>query len=312
MKYMKEIGCSQVVFALQENHIQWLNGALRFGPKIAIDNGMFPRMLLWGYANTSGGGRSSRVMLENPDMWRCDIHGKPYGGGYPNPMACYNNPKVTAFFKDYVEQCRHFGFKSIVIDEPTAQTCFCSHCRDKYYDMFNNDLSGDEGSEEYRKFQYNTVVEFVINSCRAAKSIDKEIQTGLCLMPSDRDKFDEISGIDGLDVFGTDPYWLRLINNLSFDDAIAVTKYSKELADKNGKLFELYLGCFGIDAGLEDKIYSGSKILVETGKPDFVTAWSFRGGIGLGDLSAEECDNPQLAWDSIVKLYEEIAGDSVE
>ncbi len=307
MKYMKGIGCDQVLFALQENHIQWLNGSVRFGPQIAKDYGMFVRAVLWGYANTSGGGRSSRVMLENPDMWRCDVDGKPYMGGYPNPRACHNNPKTVSFFGDYIEQCREYGFESIMIDEPTVQDCFCGHCREKFYDAYKMDIEKSRQSDEYKRFQYDTVLEFVIKSCKAVKAADASLQCGLCLMPSDRDKFDDMVKIDELDVFGTDPYWLRPINKLTFEDAIWVSKRARKLADDNNKLFELYLGCFGISSGLEEKIYSGSKILIEEGCPDMVTAWSFRGGIGLADLSSEECDNPQLAWDSIEKLYMELA-----
>ncbi len=190
MRYMKGIGCNQVLFALQENHIQWLNSSVRFGPQIAKDYGMFVRAVLWGYANTSGGGRSSRVMLENPDMWRFDVDGKPFMGGYLNPRACHNNPKTISFFADYIEQCGDYGFESIMIDEPTVQDCFCGHCRKKFYDSYKMDM-----------------------------------------------------------------------------------------------------------------------ILIEEGCPDMVTAWSFRGGIGLADLSSEECDNPQLAWDSIERLYMELAAE---
>ncbi|MFI4913082.1 MAG: hypothetical protein ACIAQZ_15595 [Sedimentisphaeraceae bacterium JB056] len=309
MKYMKQIGCDQVLFALQENHFQWLNGSVRFGPQIAKDHGLFTRAVMWGYANTSGGGRSSRVMLENPDMWRCNTDGRPFLGGYPNPKACHNNPKTISFFGDYVCQCREFGFDSIMIDEPTVQDCFCEHCRELFYDRFKMDLEKSRESSEYKQFQYETTIEFVKKSCREVKKADIDLQSGLCLMPSDRDKFDDMAVISDLDVFGTDPYWLRPINKLTFEDAVNVTKYARRLSDENGKLFELYLGCFGIDAGLEEKIYSGSKILIEEGAPDLVTAWSFRGGIGLGDLSSEECDNPQLAWDSIERLYCEIAAE---
>ena len=307
MKYMKEIGCNQVLFALQENHFQWLNGAVRFGPKIAKDYGMFTRAVMWGYANTSGGGRSSRVMLENPDMWRFDENGVPITGGYPNPKACHNNPKTIAFFGDYMKQCSDYGFESIMIDEPTVQDCFCKHCTEKFYDAYKMDLVKSRQSDEYKEFQYDTVIEFVKKSCKAVKDADSSLQTGLCLMPSDRDKFDDTAKIEQLDVFGTDPYWLRPINKLTFEDAVAVSKRARKLADENNKLFELYLGCFGISAGLESKIYSGCKVLIEESNPDMATAWSFRGGIGLGDLSSEECDNPQLAWSYMERLFKELS-----
>ncbi|MFI4910063.1 MAG: hypothetical protein ACIAQZ_00200 [Sedimentisphaeraceae bacterium JB056] len=307
IKYMASLGCGQVLFALQENHFQWLDGSIRFGAKIAKDYGLIPRACIWGFANTSGGGRSSRVMLENPDMWRCDEEGVAYGGGYPYPMACYNNPKMVAKFGEYVEICAENGFESIMIDEPTNQVCFCKHCREKFTEMFDQPLDKMQDSAQYKVFEFSTVTDFVYRSVNVCKVVSKDIETSICMMPVDKDKFEKIASIPKLDVFGTDPYWLRPINKLSFEDAVNITKYGKKIAEKNNKKYELYLGCFGIDSGLEEKIYSGGKILVDSGSPDYVTAWSFRGGIGLSNLSSEECENPELAWDSIVKLYREVS-----
>lgn len=306
MKYIKKIGCTDILFAVQENHFQWLNGAVRFGPKIAKDNGLFPRAVIWGYANTSGGGKSSRVMLENPDMWRCDENGVPYGGGFPYPKMCYNNPKSILMYSEYLQQCRDSGFEGIMIDEPREQECFCEYCKNKFEHEYGGNLVESKGNDHYKHFQYETVFDFVKKSCITAKSIDKNFKTSLCLMPVNRNLFAEMVNIAELNIFSTDPYWLRPINKLTLEKAIEVSLYAKKLARENNKEFELYLGCFGISAGLEEKIYSEGKVLVNKVQPDMLTTWSFKGGIGLGDLSSEECDNPLLAWDNVKKLYKEI------
>lgn len=308
MKYLKSIGCTDVLFALQENHFQWLDGSVRFGPKIAEDNGLCPSVVIWGYANTSGGGRSSKIMLENPDMWRCDEKGIPFGGGYPNPMMCYNNPKAISKYAEYIEQCWYNGFKGVLIDEPAPQNCFCNNCKNKFSSIFQQDIVNSIGGNNYKIFQHQTVVDFVKNSCVAAKTISDDLKTLLCLMPQNRNLFEEMVSIPNLDIFSTDPYWLRPINQLSFTDAIDISLYGKDIAYKNRKSFTLFLGCFGISSGLEEKIYSEGKILVDRVQPNLLITWSFRGGIGLGKLSSEECDNPHLAWDSVVKLYKELSG----
>ena len=48
IKHAKEIGCSGVLFALQENHIKTLTGALRFGAKIAKNNDLQPYFFIYG------------------------------------------------------------------------------------------------------------------------------------------------------------------------------------------------------------------------------------------------------------------------
>ena len=69
MKYLKEIGTTEVLFALQENAFNALNGSVRHGAKIAKENGLRPYVVVWGYANTFGGGLMSKVMLQDLEMW---------------------------------------------------------------------------------------------------------------------------------------------------------------------------------------------------------------------------------------------------
>lgn len=304
---MREIGCTDVLFALQENHFQWLNGAVRYGSQIAKDEGLRPSMVLWGYANTSGGGRSSRVMLENPDMWRCGPDGNPVTDGAA-PHACYNNPKALEFFKNYIRIASEHGFEGVLIDEPVRQHCFCHHCTEKFRHLFGGSLAAKKNTPEYRAFQDETVLYFARSSCEVIKAVNPALETQLCLMPTEREYMPSVSQFEALDVLAVDPYWIREINNLSFEDAIEVTLYAKGLAAEAEKKFELYLGCFGIPAGREEEIYTGGKILVDESAPYRATTWSFRGGLGLcNHPNEEECERPEVAWQSIVRLYEELS-----
>lgn len=298
IKYLKEIGCTDVLCALQENHFVWLQGAVKYPVKIARENGLNPRALVWGFANTSGGGRNSAVMLKNPDIWRCSENGMPYlKDNEFGPQACYNNPKTLLLYAEYVQQLCDYGYTEIMIDEPSPQRCFCKYCIDKFSQQYHRSLITDFGSDEYKEFQQHTVVEFAAQSCAEIKRIRPECRTAIAVMPVDRPLFEPIASISQLDVFGVDPYWLRPINELSFNDAVNVSKEARLIAKTNNKKFELYLGCFGIAGGMgvEEKIYSEGKILVQNASPDILTTWSFWGGLGL-KKEPEECDNPELAW----------------
>jgi hypothetical protein len=308
MKYLKGIGCTDVLCALQENHFVWLSGAVKYSAQIAKENGLNPRAVLWGYANTSGGGRSSAVMLKNPDIWRCDANGDSYlNDNEFGPQACYNNPRTAILYREYVEQIWDNGFTEVMIDEPSPQKCFCKYCKEKFAQRYKNDLVNSIHSEAYKEFQQRTVIDFAIVSSRTVKSVSEKCKVSIAIMPVDRPLFESMAAIPEIDVFAIDPYWLRPVNELSFDDAVKVSLDAHIIARNNHKKFELYLGCFGIAGGqgLEEKIYSEGKILVQKSLPDVLTTWSFRGGLGLRK-KPEECDNPKLAWDNVVKLYREL------
>ncbi|HBG27110.1 MAG: hypothetical protein A2Y10_18760 [Planctomycetes bacterium GWF2_41_51] len=302
---IKSIGCTDVLFALQENHFQWLNGSIRFGPKIASQIGLRSSAVIWGFANTSGGGRSSRVMLENPEMWRVDENSKAYGGGYPNPMACYNNPLTVVKYGEYIKLCSDNGIAGILIDEPAVQECFCENCKNKFARLYGGDLVKSKKNVDYLSFQAQTTIDFVSNSAAIIKNINKNIEVSVCVMPPDIENFKEIAKLNNIDSFSTDPYWLMPNSELNIKKAIDVSIYCKKLAIKHNKVFSLYLGCFGIASGLEGKIYTEGKVLINSTMPDILTTWSYRGGIGLSSLSSEECDDPDVAWQNVVKLYKD-------
>jgi hypothetical protein len=307
IKYLKSVGCTDVLCALQENHFHWLPGAVRYSAQIAGDNGLLPRAVVWGFANTSGGGRCSVVMLRYPEIWRCDEHGRPYLSDTEyGPQACYNNPKTVELYSDYVSQLCQAGFAEIMIDEPSPQKCFCGLCREKFHDLYHCDLVQAAGTGNFKDFQQRCVIDFAVKSSKAIKNVNSKLRVSIAIMPIDRPLFEPVAAIRDIDVFGIDPYWLRPVNELTLESAIEVSKDARDIARKNKKRFELYLGCFGIAGGLEEKIYSEGKMLVECAEPDILTTWSYRGGLGLR-REPEECEHPELAWAGVVRLYRELS-----
>jgi hypothetical protein len=216
-------------------------------------------------------------------------------------MVCCNHPKAISCYAEYIRQCSDNGIEGILIDEPAPQDCFCEFCQSKFRHNFEQELLKCEDLHLYAAFQEKTVIDFVELSVDTVKQINKEVETSVCIMPQNKSLFDRIASIQNLDVFSTDPYWLRPVNGLTLQSAIKVGLSAKDFARKYNKSFLLFLGCFGIASGLEEYIYSEGCELIESVSPDSLAVWSYRGGIGLSDLSAEECDNPDLAWSYAVK-----------
>ena len=292
MRHLADIGCTEVLFAIQENHLDTLTGALTYGPAIARDHGLRPYVVTWGYANTFGGGRMSRVMLEHPELWRVARDGSVA------PLACLNNPLLGEHFGRITVRCREAGFAGLFIDEPTRQECFCAHCRA----AFGGDLR-HANPEDVDDFQRATVRAYIADICRRVKAVDPALTTITCLMPIDRDTWPAVAEVDGLDVLGTDPYWLLPFFRMTLGDAVADTQAIKALCDGHGKQSQVWLQGWRIPAGREEEVYAGGRRLAEVGCDSFYT-WSYRGGLGTNEAS----DDPAQVWAAVERLYRELSG----
>jgi len=293
MHRLAEIGCTEVLFALQENHFYTLTGALRFGARIAGAQGLRPYAVIWGFANTFGGGRISKAMLEDPELW-CRAE-----GGSLFAQACLNNPKLTDRFIELATLCRDHGYEGIFIDEPTKQECFCPHCQEAFA---GGNLAASRGTPEYTAFRTKAVRDYTATVCRRTKELDPHLMTIACVMPRDRDTWADVAAIPELDVFGTDPYWLLSDGQMSLEQAVADATEVKRICAEQGKASQIWLNCWGIPKGCEEEIYTGGLALARVGCDSLYT-WSYKGGLGTN----EECEDPRRAWDSIVRLYRELA-----
>lgn len=300
--HLRDIGCSEVLFALQENHIVTLDGAVRFGARIARDKGLRAYAVVWGYANTFGGGRMSNLLLDDPDTWRVAEDGAPVA------RACLNHPRVVGRFVEIAALCRDHGFEGVFVDEPTVQECFCGRCRDRFAEGYGGDLAGSRGSAAYRAFQQDTVVRYVRAVCAGTKGIDEALRTIACVIPTPPhdELFEPLAAIEEIDVLGTDPYWLlgdRLGFEMTIEDACDHARRVRAVCEETGKASQVWLNCWQIPAGREEEIYTGGRRLAGVGCDSLYT-WSYRGGLG----TYEECDDPATAWAGVVRLYRELAG----
>lgn len=296
MRELTAIGCTEVLVALQENHVDTLTGALRWSASIARDAGIRPFAVAWGFANTFGGGRMSHRMLTDTSLWRVGRDHKPM------PLACLNNPAVVDRFIEIAAVCLDHGYQGIFVDEPTIQDCFCTFCERRWSEQHDTPLRIAD-AQAYARFQRETVAQYTRTVCARVKQVSRDLTTITCLMPSDRDSFDSVAAIPDLDVFGTDPYWLLEGFNMTIDDAEACAVLTRQICEANLKASQIWLNAWKIPAGAEPDIYSGGKRLAAAGC-DALYTWSFRGGLG----TYEESDNPLLAWENVVKLYRELSG----
>jgi hypothetical protein len=295
---LASIGCDDVLFAIQENHLDTLQGAVKFGPAIAKKCGLRPQAVIWGFLNTFGGGRMSGIMLKDTSIWRVDREGKAV------PMACLSNPAVMQHLSRAVDTLRDAGFECFFIDEPTPQQCYCTHCRQTFSNWFGGDLLAAD-QELYQQFQRRLVVDYVDRGCKTVKAIDPKLETICCLMPCDKDCAEAAAQVAALDMLGTDPYWLLPFMKLTLQDALDDTKSLHALCRGHGKRSQVWLNCWGIPEGVEEDIYRGGLQLAAVGCDSMFT-WSYRGGLG----TSEQCARADVAWQQLTRLYRELSGRS--
>ena len=293
---LAEIGCTDVLFAIQENHFDTLHGPLTFGPELARRAGLRPQAVIWGLLNTFGGGRMSTIMLRDTSLWRVGR------GGAPEPMACLNNPGVIDHLEKLIVRLRDAGFETFFIDEPTPQDCLCAYCQQAFRRQFGEELSPTEGDDRYRAFQRQTVIDYIRRGCACVKRVDPKLQTTCCLMSHDRACWREAARVRELDMLAADPYWLIPFLKLSFAQAMDDAKLLKQICGEEGKRSQLWLNCWGIPANVEQEIYRGGRELAAIGFDSLFT-WSYRGGLGTN----EQCARPDVAWEQVRRLYRELA-----
>ncbi len=297
MKEMNRIGCNQVLYAMSENNIFILEGAWKYGPDLAKAHGLKPMAAVWGYANTFGGGRISRLMLDDTEMWARDRRGNLV------PLACYNNPKIIARFLEIADRLYQAGFESIFIDEPTTQPCWCKHCQTKYRELYHAELGSDASRPEMQQFLRQNCIDYVAALCKGVKRMHRDMETMACLMPHDEAMWQQIVEIGELDNFGTDTYWFLKEANLTIDQSVEICTRCRSLATQHDKSSHIWLQGWFIPAGKEQELYEGGLRLAATGHDSFYT-WSFMGALGTNEQSA----NPLLVWQSVSKLYRELSG----
>jgi hypothetical protein len=296
MHHLAEIGCTEVLFALQENHLHILTGALRFGAHIARAHALRPYAVIWGFANTFGGGRMSKAMLDDPELWCHTPDGVPYA------EACLNNPHLVDRFVELAALCRDHGYEGMFVDEPTKQECFCPHCQEAFAAHGGGALAPSRGSAEYVTFRAQAVRDYTAGVCRRVKELAPHLGTITCVMPRDRDTWADVVAIAELDVFGTDPYWLLSGGRMTLEQAVAHAADAQQISVQHGKRSQVWLNCWGIPQGREEEIRTGGRALAEVGCDSLYT-WSYRGGMGTN----EECDDADRAWASVVQLYRELS-----
>ena len=295
IREMRELGFTDVMVAMQENDFVHFTGKLNFTPKIAADHGLMPIAIFWGALNLFGGGKSSQFRLENPDCFQVARDGSH------RPNGCYVNPKCVGRIEQMIDRAVEAGYAGYFVDEPTPlRQCFCPSCRAKFDELEGGDLaSADEAKAE--EFRRRCVVDYVRKISDYCAENHPKLETSCCIMPVDKDVWEETAKVDNLANLGTDIYWVN--NDRDLEEMRALVREFDELCRAHNKIHHEWLQCWKAQKGREGRILDQGRVLLEE-NPDAMYIWAWKGQIG----TTESCDDPEAAWDAVVRLMGEVKG----
>ena len=291
---IRAMGCDEVLVALQENDFRHFPGKVALAPTVGHDLGLRVLANFWCFASAFGGGRMSILLTEEPDTWLLGADGARRG------LGCMNHPALLARAREMVDVCIVAGYDGFFWDEPTAQDCYCPHCRVAYAEQVGGELLAAP-AEKVAAFRQWSIGNYVRVMSDYVKGRRADLETATCVMPIDRAAWELTAAIPSLDTFGSDPYWQVMDGTLPW--TAEVTRDVVSLSRKHGKRCLMWLQGWAMPAGREVEILQAARLIAGE-RPDALYTWSYRGGLG----SDEQCEDPQAAWAQVVAAYRELSG----
>lgn len=284
-------GFDSVVLTCQENDFIHFPGKITETPKIAHDLGVRVLINLWGYACAFGGGRISRLLSDEPEVMATNRDGSLYTVTWPGlrmHVGCTNQPRLYERARELAAAAISAGADGFFWDEPTKIDCYCDACRRVFGERRNADLLTATDAER-AAFRRWSVSHWVDEMSGWVKKQKVSLETSTCVMPSDRDAWEEVARVENLDSLGTDTYWLLEKKPIEWMSEPCRSLVSTARA--HGKIPHLWLQCWRVPAGREEELVEASRELAAAG-PERIYVWAYDGQAG----TEEACDDPGKAW----------------
>ncbi len=302
--------CNFIVHTFSENDQSFYKGTLTEMIRLSKERGLTVYLDPWGAGRVFGGEAGSDFALKNREA--CQV----FSTGESAPAACLNNPLFRDFMATWIVNAREVGADFVFWDEPhffidwerkgraeERWTCWCRHCRDKYDKIFGGNFPAGIDREMMR-FREDSVIDFLAFLTDYAHG--KGLKNALCLLPLKAQWYglSDWSGaasLAGLDVIGTDPYWLWFDREVA-DFVGPLAEEVVSLAGKFGKEAQIWIQNFKVPEGREWEIGKAVEVSYRKGVRNFA-AWSY---LGTAYMSYIKSDNPGLVWEILGNTYRKL------
>jgi hypothetical protein len=290
---MVDSGCSYVIHCYSEFDVRYSPDSMRRLVADTRAHGLGVWLDPWGVGEVFGGEPFSRFGAVHPEARQVGSN------GLANTHACLNQPAFRAWVHDWVDAAAVAGAETIFWDEPTWEirgdvwSCRCERCQALFRERTGAAMPV-EFVPEVKLFLEDSMADLLSDACTYARA--KGLDNALCIMPPEASNpgftdWDRAASIEGLDNFGTDPYWY----SFGGDPAEFVGRHTRatiEVADRHGLDHHVWVQAFEVPSGREAEIGVAIDAAADAGARN-IAAWSYD---GCAAMSSCECNRPEEAW----------------
>ena len=312
---IKAAGCNSITLTVSETDWKIFARSRKMAIEMAHERDLKTYIDIHGFGIFPSAQRGSEYLVRHPDKRQI------YSNGRVGFFACPNDPEYLAWLKlTTFEMIEYLEADGTIWDEPSLQSlgdypevwaCRCKHCRARFYDEYHAEMP-TRLSDNVLKFRQDSLIRFMSEMFKNSKAAGSQLDA-LCLMPVDRSlsrgtferakhgviDWEPFAQIPGLDVFGTNPYWIH--NNtweIFLDNSTEVIR----LAKKYGLKSQIWVQLAWVPEGREPDIVKSVEKAAELGA-DMIAGWSYKGEPGSEKFMAE---NPDLAWQSLSAAFRQL------
>ncbi|HHT9141248.1 MAG TPA: hypothetical protein ACFYEA_07355 [Candidatus Tripitaka californicus] len=316
MEAMAEAGCNSVVHTLSEEDMTYYPATMAEVVRVSKEVGLEVFLDPWGVGRVFGGETFSEFVSKNPHCRQTiTINGSSVSLG----KACLNSHIFKDFMRGWIKLAAGIGADGIFWDEPhlyygelmplfgkpeVVWACTCQTCQRLFLEEYRHEMPADFFNEEVKKFRQDTILRFIGSLCKAASG--KGLKNALCIFPTLDPRYgvyewEEAVRLEGLDVFGTDPYWLCF--NKKMEDFVRdVSRTMVALCAEHGREPQIWIQGFRVPAGREEEVAQAIKIAYGEGVRN-IAVWSFQGSDCMSYLRSER---PEVVWQKVSAAYREL------
>lgn len=301
--------CTFVVHTFSENDLLFARGTLGKFFRATRDAGLGCWADPWGVMGLFGGEAFSAFVPRNLES------SQVLNSGQTVPAACPSAEETRIEMKTWIDAALEAGADTIFWDEPhlfipewestsfapqDAWACRCPRCMERFRNEFGKAMP-TVLTPELQAFRQNLLLEFLGEMIAYTKA--QGAKNAVCLLPVSEESreglpWDRVSSLPGIDIFGTDPYWLIFERDVR-EFVAEQTRKVVAVCQERGIQPHIWAQAFKVPAGRESEI----ALALSTAKSEGATilaAWGYRGCEALSKIA---CDRPAVAWEIIGSAF---------
>jgi hypothetical protein len=315
MEAMSQAGCNYVVHTFSEEDMTYYPETMIEIVKASKDAELEVFLDPWGVGRVFGGEAFSEFVSKNP---QCRQAVTISGNRINIEKACLNSRVFNDFMNGWLELAARTGADGVFWDEPhlyygdlvplfgkpqVVWACACQTCQRLFLEEYHHEMPADF-NDEVKRFRQATLLGFIGLLCKSASQ--KGLKNALCIFPTLDPRYgiyewEEAVKLEGLDIFGTDPYWLCF--NRKMEDFVRdISRTIVALCAEYDREPQIWIQGFRIPEGREEEVGQAIKIAHAEGVRN-LAVWSYKGSACMSYLRS---DRPEVVWHEVSRAYKEI------